>query len=93
MKKLILTKAAKNVVEVIEIIIAFFQHSFVPNSFVYLFVGLCHCAGAEREQMKWNKDYLSGVHQCAKNCREMTHLQQLGKTTSAKNSIPTMAKE
>lgn len=34
LKKLILTKAAKNVVEVIEVIIPFFQHSFVPNSFV-----------------------------------------------------------
>lgn len=55
----ILTKAAKNVVEVIEIIIAFFQHSFVPNSFFDLFVGLCYCAGAVRRQMKWNQYHVS----------------------------------
>lgn len=55
----ILTKAAKNVVEVIEIIIAFFQHSFVPNNFAGLFVGLCYCAGAVRRQMKWNKHHVS----------------------------------
>lgn len=57
-KKKILTKAAKDVVEVIEIIIPFFQHGFVPNSFIYLFVGLCYCAGAGRGQMKWNKHQL-----------------------------------
>lgn len=68
MKKQILTKAAKNVVEVIEIIISFFQHSLVPNSFAYLFVGLCHCAGAGRGWMKRNKrlvDQQAGVQWCA----------------------------
>lgn len=50
--EIILTKAAENVVEVIEIIIAFFQHGFVPNSFVDLLVGLCYCAGAVRGQTK-----------------------------------------
>lgn len=42
------TKAAENVVEVIKIIIAFFQHGFVSIGDVDLFVGVCHCAGAER---------------------------------------------
>lgn len=55
---LILTKAAQNVVEVVEIIIAFFQHSFVPNGFANLFVGLCDCAGAVRGQIKWNTQQL-----------------------------------
>lgn len=50
-----LTKAAENVVEVIQIIIAFFQHGFVSIGDIDLFVGVCHCAGAERNK-RWNKD-------------------------------------
>lgn len=41
------TKAAEDVVEVIEIIVAFFQHCFVAVGDVDLSVGVCHCAGAE----------------------------------------------
>lgn len=41
------TKAAEDVVEVIEIIVAFFQHCSVAIGGVDLSVGVCHCAGAE----------------------------------------------
>lgn len=43
-----ITKAAENVVEVIEIIVAFFQHGFVAICDIDLSVGVCHCAGAEK---------------------------------------------
>lgn len=43
------TKAAENVVEVIKIIIAFFQYCFVAICDVNLSVGVGHCAGAEKQ--------------------------------------------
>ncbi len=46
------TKAAENVVEVIEIIIAFFQYCSVAIGDVDLPVGVSHCACAERERKK-----------------------------------------
>lgn len=42
------TKAAENVVEVIEVIVAFFQYCFIAIGDVDLSVGVCHCAGAEK---------------------------------------------
>ena len=44
------TKAAENIVEVIEIIVALFQHCFVPICDVDLSVGVCHGAGAEKKE-------------------------------------------
>lgn len=44
-----LTKTAKNVVEVVEIIIAFLQHSFVAIGDVDQSVGVSHCAGAKKK--------------------------------------------
>lgn len=41
------TKAAEDVVEVVEIVVAFLQHGLVAVGNVYLSVGVCHCAGAE----------------------------------------------
>lgn len=50
-----ITKTAENVVEVVEVIIAFFHYSFVPNGDVDLSVGFCHCAGAERKKIHGRK--------------------------------------
>lgn len=47
-----LTKAAENVVEIVEIIIAFLQYSSVAIGDVDLSVGVSHCAGAGKNQKK-----------------------------------------
>lgn len=44
------TKAAENVVEVVEIIIAFLQYSSVAIGDVDLSVGVSHCAGAGKKK-------------------------------------------
>lgn len=44
-----LTKAAENVVEVVEIIIAFLQYRSVAIRNIDLSVGVSHCAGAEKK--------------------------------------------
>lgn len=44
-----LTKAAEDVVEVVEIIIAFLQNCFVAIGDVDQSVGVSHCAGAEKQ--------------------------------------------
>lgn len=56
-----ITKAAENVVEVIEIIISLFQHCLVANGDVDLSVRVCHCAGAERQNRR-NKGQLLEVN-------------------------------
>lgn len=48
-----LTKAAEDVVEVVEIIIAFLQNSFVAIGDVVQSVGVGHCAGAEKLEDQW----------------------------------------
>lgn len=47
------TKAAEDVVEVIEIIVAFLQHCFIAMCDIDLSVGVCHRAGAVEETNGW----------------------------------------
>lgn len=62
-----ITKAAENVVEVIEIIISLFQHCLVANGDVDLSVRVCHCAGAERQNRR-NKEAVSGSEHNSSFC-------------------------
>lgn len=51
-EKGIITKATEDVVEVIEIIVALFQHCFVALCVIDQSVGIGHCACTERERKK-----------------------------------------
>lgn len=54
-----LTEAAEDVVEVVEIIIAFLQNCFVAIGDVDQSVGVSHCAGAEKQIGEWGLDKCS----------------------------------
>lgn len=49
-----ITEAAEDVVEVIEIVVAFLQHGFVADCVVDQSVRVRHCAGASKVN-QWNE--------------------------------------
>lgn len=57
MDKAAITKAVQNVVEVVEIVIAFFHNRLVANRVVHPAVGICNsaCAGWGNQGKEWEE--------------------------------------